>query len=158
MSATDTVPILTMQLQGLHPALRITCDGNLVEIIYTTTLEGGSNNEFFYVWRESSPGTNNYEAVFPAISRRSETLFATINEDVALYSVRVSNFSVRARDFIGFVALVPPTLRFLNLNNAAPGSIYLENWFTIVIDLDTVAMANYDRSYFPQITAVISRK
>ena len=155
ISGTGTI-YTSRPTQGLHPAFRITCDGNLTEIIYTTTTGGSTGPEYFIVWREISPGSNVYHAVYPTISRRSETLLIRLNTNIDLYTVKVRNFSVFARDFIGFLALVPSTLRFSNINNAASGNIYLSTP-SDTIDLTNVTHNNNQR-YSPLITVVISRK
>lgn len=154
LSATTTVPTPPQPLQGLHPELRITCNGNLTEIIYTTILGGSTSSDIFEIWRETSPGSNIYNVAYQA-SRVSETMFARIDDSISLYSVKVSNYSVHASDFIGFSAFVSSTLRFLDLGNAAPRSIYRSS-FELSIDLNSVT--TYDTRYFPLITAVIARK
>ena len=160
MEARDTVDTPSVPVQALYPALRLGCSGNLSEIIYRTSPGGSLGREVIDIWRETSPGSNVYQ-LFQVISRNSEVLFGNIEdeeEEVYLYSVRDLDISVQADDFIGFAGGVPSTLKFADLGNDAPESIYLfflDN-FLITINLDSVTA--YDRRYFPLLTAVIARK
>lgn len=165
LRVTETAAITAIPVQGLHPALRITCNGYLTEIIYTTIPRGSPRgaNEFFEIWRETSPGSNIYTIVLSplAISRSNEVLLASVNVNNALYSVRVSNFSVRVNDFIGFGSLIPSSLRQLDLGiGGAPGSVYRPIRGQIIVGFNFSALlpSDIDRRFSPLITAVITRK
>lgn len=107
VSSVDNVALApATPLQGIYPSLRITCNGILTRLIYST-LPGGAaeeeGNEFFDIWREnaSNPGVANL--IPPSLSRAGETFFREINANISLYSLDLSQ-PVLANDFIGFTA------------------------------------------------------
>lgn len=145
-----------MPLQGVFPSLRITCNGYLTRLIYSTIPGGAAEqreNEVFNIWRENTSNPGVSDLIPPSPSRANETLVRKINANIVLYGLDV-NIPVQANDFIGFTAARFSSLLFLQFaNSSAPRSVYRQ--FDSQI---TLATTGGDTVFFPLITAVISRK
>ena len=138
--------------QGIFPSLRITCEGNLTQFIYRTSLGGSQQplNEYFDIWRNDSNNTD-FANITVFVRRDDEVNIMDVNDDVTLYSLDV-NIPVQAGDFVGYASFgVTTRLRFQRLEENS-------GLFRIPANALDLERELPNHVNFPLITAVISRE
>lgn len=143
--------------QGIFPSLRITCNGTLTRLIYSTSRTSEQPNqlanEFYDFWRKNDTDPDTANLVLPPPRRSNEVFVRNISNDTALYSLDV-NVSVQVNDFFGFASFERTLLRFQLLDEGSePVSLFRVPG--VVVDLKHEVP---DGVYLPLITAVISRE